>query len=418
MLDSYWARSLRRAPLHQANRDIGRIQLSNLTSLRIGSSLGFTAALVLALCVAPGCDRLEPADGTQTSAPASDHSDPTPKPPWAAPPDGWRPVHTDLPLYETDLHERRAAHEGPFHGRIVISPSLIAAENVTTLSALEDDARRALHRLAQAQRLTSIWHHARVDLIARRVPPSQRDGAFLLPSIERAVDAWSRLHEGPEALSIAIEAHPETTYQQLFAVSYSAWAAAPRARLSLRVQLDEPANQIATIADVLSTPSHIGACDASSPPCAAPLIEAYGHGFQVRAIPGRPAELGPTAPTSAQPCPPNLQTAREGALPRKDAHHDWAHRLMLLDEALCPSVPAHDDGSFDSAGLVELLNDLEAMAPGCLFARWTALPELSWRSLAGPLGHAAAQTDFRHVRFARPLPSDPSPPDCAQAMRP
>jgi hypothetical protein len=409
------------------------MNLSNITR-----SIWLVAACFVVLGVSPGCERLG-FETEQAPPPAQDDAvEPAEPEPWEKPPADWESPSTDLLVYDAADDEPTDEDAGPDAAslqasdthdlRVVISKTAIVLENISALRVRTLEERQAMATRADDAGLDTIWQTERIELEDGQFRGDDLDGVFKLPAVGTYVDRVRQLESDAERpLIVALDLHRESPYSQIYSVTYSIWDTAPKSILLVRARRDTADGRIFAMARARTSPGNLGECDPTSTPCARPRVETRSDGLQVRAVPGIPADATTNldddadagdADARALPCLPGQQPDSEGELPRFESEQDWTSRVVLLDEALCPSVPSHDDGSHDAAGLVELFNDIEAMAPGCTRATWTAGMKTTWESFGPVVGHAAAQTNFDEVEFGRPLPKTTPSPSCDDGLRP
>ena len=405
------------------------------------------ACATVVLVMLAGCERLGFETEEAPKTPTSDTEATTEPEPWEEPPSDWESPTTDLLVYDStddaeptdaDAGEQKPSEAEPlevsdtYHARIVVGEDAIIMENISALKVRTPQERETMAARAERAGLDTIWQSERLEYVDGDVASADRDGVFKLPAVEAFVQTLGELldEDATAAPTIALDLHRASPYSRIYSVAYSVWNASPGAEFIVRARRDTSDGPTIALVRATSPPENLGECDPSKKPCAGPFVEVRDQGLQVRAAPGIPADLeaGDESNTddadagdgreTSLPCLPGQESASEGELPRFETDDDWTNRVMLLDEALCPSVPSHDDGSYDAAGLVELFNDIEAMAPGGTRMSWTAGMEASWESFGQVIGHAAAQTSFVEIAFERPLPRTTPDPTCDDGLRP
>jgi hypothetical protein len=414
-------------------------------SLQFRRSSWLLASSALVLMTFMGCERLGFETETAPKPPETDAEAPAEPQPWENPPSDWTSPSTDLLVYEVGEDDEPAEETGEipeqqssetYHARIVVSKDAVHMENISALELRSKAEREQIAAAAKEAGLDGIWQFATLAYADGQIDDGDREGVFKLPAVSEYIGRIQAL-TGDEktAPTVALDLHTASPYARIYSVAYSVWEAAPRAKMLVRARKDSRDGPIFTLADATMLPENLGECDPTQQPCARPSVEARKQGLQLRAQPGIPTAQIPDQDqarsegddpdedagepsTTSFPCLPGQQAAREGELPRIESESDWTNRVMLLDEALCPSVPLADDGTYDAAGLVELFNDIESMAPGCNRASWTAGMQTTWETLGPAMGHAAAQTSFDQVQFERPLPKTTPAPACEDGMRP
>ncbi|MGM0557465.1 MAG: hypothetical protein ACQEVA_13865 [Myxococcota bacterium] len=413
--------------------------------MQFGHSSWLLASSAIVLMTLIGCERLGFETEPAPEPPETDTESQAEPEPWENPPEDWAAPSTELLVYEVGeddeaTDEPDAVPEQPssetYDARIVVAENAIYLENISALRLRAPSEREQMAAAADAAGLDGIWQSEKLEFTDGAIASDQREGMFKLPAVTEYVGRLAALSDEDEddpGPTIALDVHPKSPYARLYSVTYSVWEAAPRAKLLMRARKNADDGPIFTMVDATTLPENLGECDPTARPCARPSVEAREQGLQVRAKPGVPEDALPVdgdagagdgrADAGAEqepalPCLPGQQPAREGELPRIEPDNDWTSRVMLLDEALCPSVPLGDDETYDAAGLVELFNDIESMAPGCSRASWTADMQMTWETIGPALGHAAAQTNFVQAQFERPLPKTTPEPSCEGGIPP
>ncbi len=135
--------------------------------------------------------------------------------------------------------------------------------------------------------------------------------------------------------------------------------------------------------------------------CAVPEIEVRNEGLQVRTR--RRAAQGKGCAAELERGPEKLE---------------WDGRVMLPDAKACPSVPMTEDGH-DAKGLIELLNKIAAIVPGCTSAVITAGPGVTWGQAASVVVATTANSPFPNTALlAQGAKAPGADLDCSTGMSP